>query len=146
MADTNRNATACGFVQSMVPQIHVDFHEQGYNEPYYFAPAAEPFHEVITPWQREFQNTIGRNHAKYFDANGWLYFTKERFDLLYPSFGDTYPIYNGAIGMTFEQGGGPRGGLGVTTSSGEILTLVDRVNHHYTTALSTLEMASQNAD
>ena len=53
-----------------MPQIHVDFHEQGVNEPYYFAPAAEPFHEVITPWQRSFQETIGRNHAKYFDQNG----------------------------------------------------------------------------
>jgi hypothetical protein len=128
-----------------MPQIHVDFHEQSINQPYYFAPAAEPFHEVITPWQREFQNTIGRNNAKYFDQNGWLFFTKERFDLLYPSYGDTYPLYNGAIGMTFEQGGGPRGGLGVTTGSGEVLTLVDRVAHHYTTGLSTIEMASQNA-
>ncbi|MGI8637590.1 MAG: M14 metallopeptidase family protein, partial [Segetibacter sp.] len=129
-----------------LPQVHVDFHEQSINNPYYFAPAAEPFHEVITPWQREFQKIVGKNNAKYFDQNGWLFFTKERFDLLYPSYGDTYPIYNGAIGMTFEQGGGPRGGLGVTTASGEILTLVDRVNHHYTTALSTIEMASQNAE
>jgi hypothetical protein len=128
-----------------LPQIHVDFHEQSINNPYYFAPAAEPFHEVITPWQREFQNIIGRNNAKYFDQNGWLFFTKERFDLFYPSYGDTYPLYNGAIGMTFEQGGGPRGGLGVTTGSGEVLTLVDRVTHHYTTGLSTIEMASQNA-
>lgn len=128
-----------------LPQIHVDFHEQSVNNPYYFAPAAEPFHEVITPWQREFQNIIGRNNAKYFDKNGWLFFTKERFDLLYPSYGDTYPIYNGAIGMTFEQGGGPRGGLGITTSANDTLTLVDRVNHHYTTGLSTIEMASQNA-
>jgi murein tripeptide amidase MpaA len=88
-----------------LPQVHVDFHEQGYNNPYYFAPAAEPFHEVITAWQRDFQTQIGKNNAKYFDENGWLYFTKERFDLFYPSYGDTYPTYNGAIGMTFEQGG-----------------------------------------
>ncbi len=128
-----------------LPQIHVDFHEQGYNEPYYFAPAAEPFHEVITPWQREFQNTIGRNHARYFDAAGWLYFTKERFDLLYPSYGDTYPIYNGSIGMTYEQGGGPAGGLGVTTENGDTLTLTDRAQHHFTTGLSTVEVASKNA-
>jgi hypothetical protein len=127
-----------------LPQVHVDFHEQGYNEPYYFAPAAEPFHEVITQWQRDFQSTIGRNHAKYFDANGWLYFTKERFDLLYPSYGDTYPLYNGAIGMTYEQGG-IGGGLGVITDAGDTLTLVDRVNHHYTTGLSTIEVASKNA-
>ncbi len=127
-----------------LPQVHVDFHEQGYNNPYYFAPAAEPYHEVITPWQREFQNLIGRNNAKYFDQNGWLYFTKERFDLFYPSYGDTYPLYNGAIGMTFEQGG-IRSGLSVVTNAGDTLTLVDRVNHHYTTGLSAIEVASANA-
>jgi hypothetical protein len=25
--------------------------------------------------------------------------------MFYPSYGDTYPTYNGAVGMTFEQGG-----------------------------------------
>ncbi|SHE52989.1 M14 family metallopeptidase [Flavisolibacter ginsengisoli] len=128
-----------------LPQVHVDFHEQGIDDPYYFAPAAEPFHEVITPWQRDFQKTIGLNHARYFDEKGWLYFTKERFDLLYPSYGDTYPLYNGAIGMTYEQGGGNAGGLMVINSSSDTLTLLDRVTHHYTTGLSTVEVASQNA-
>jgi hypothetical protein len=128
-----------------LPQIHVDFHEQGVNNPYYFAPAAQPYHEVITPWQRSFQEIIGHNHAKYFDEKGWLYFTKEVFDLLYPSYGDTYPIYNGAIGMTYEQGGGPRGGLGALTDEGDTLTLTDRAMHHFTTSMSTLEVASQNA-
>ncbi|RYY08519.1 MAG: zinc carboxypeptidase, partial [Chitinophagaceae bacterium] len=54
-----------------LPQIHVDYHEQSVNSPYYFAPGAEPYHEVITNWQREFQATIGKNNAKYFDQNGW---------------------------------------------------------------------------
>src|SRR5215207_8309684 len=128
-----------------LPQIHVDFHEQNIDAPYYFAPAAEPFHEVITPWQRNFQKTIGANHARYFDEKGWLYFTRERFDLLYPSYGDTYPIYNGAIGMTYEQAGGGVGGLAVINGSGDTLTLYDRAIHHYTTGLSTVEVASQNA-
>jgi hypothetical protein len=127
-----------------MPQVHVDFHEQGSNDPYYFAPAADPFHEVITPWQKDFQVLIGKNNARYFDQNGWLFFTKERFDLLYPSYGDTYPIYNGAIGMTFEQGGGGRGGLGIVKADGDTLTLVDRATHHYTTGLSTIETASRN--
>ncbi|WP_233530711.1 M14 metallopeptidase family protein [Gelidibacter salicanalis] len=127
-----------------LPQIHVDFHEQGINEPYYFAPAAEPFHEIITDWQRDFQTQIGENHAKYFDANGWLYFTRERFDLLYPSYGDTYPTYLGAIGMTYEQGG--QSGLGILNDEGNVLTLVDRVEHHHTTGLSTVEIASKNAE
>ena len=72
-----------------MPQLHVDFHEQEIEAPYYFAPAAEPFHDAITPWQREIQVLIGRNNAKYFDQQGWLYFTRERFDLFYPSYGDT---------------------------------------------------------
>jgi hypothetical protein len=128
-----------------MPQIHVDYHEQGYNEPYYFAPAAAPYHEVITNWQKDFQTQIGKNNAKYFDKNGWLYFTKERFDLFYPSYGDTYPTYNGAIGMTFEQGGHSRGGLAVQTDEGEVLTLKDRLWHHTTTGLSTIEITSLNA-
>ena len=127
-----------------LPHIHVDFHEQGPAEPYYFAPAAEPLHEAITPFQRNFQTDIGKNHASYFDKEGWLYFTRERFDLLYPSYGDTYPMYNGAIGMTYEQGG--QVGLGFDTSEGYELTLVDRVKHHHTTGLSTVEVAAQNVD
>lgn len=125
-----------------LPHVHVDFHEQGVDSPYYFAPAAEPYHEVITDFQRNFQTKIGRNHAKYFDANGWFYFTKERFDLLYPSYGDTYPTYNGGIGMTYEQGGSGRAGLGIQTSLGDTLTLKDRIAHHHTTGLSTVEVAA----
>jgi hypothetical protein len=132
--------------QKWQPQIHVDFHEQGVNQPYYFAPAAEPLHEVITDFQKQFQDEIGRNHAKYFDANGWLYFTKERFDLLYPSYGDTYPTFHGAIGMTYEQGGSGRAGLAIRNSEGNLLTLKDRIEHHFTTGISTVEMASKNGE
>lgn len=128
-----------------MPHVHVDFHEQDYNSPYYFAPAAEPYHEVISPWQREFQVTIGKNNAKYFDEQGWLYFTKEFFDLYYPSYGDTYPTYNGAVGMTYEQGGGGAGGLSILTKENESLTLKDRLTHHHTAALSTIEITSANA-
>lgn len=128
---------------SWMPAIHVDFHEQYYNSPYYFAPAAEPFHEVITPFQREFQHTIGKNHARYFDNKGWLYFTREFFDLFYPAYGDTYPIYNGAIGMTYEQAGHSMAGLAIA-SDGDTLTLKDRIAHHLATGLSTIEVASEN--
>jgi len=128
-----------------MPHVHVDFHEQGINEPYYFAPAAVPYHEVITPWQKQFQVEIGQNNAKYFDQEGWLYFTRQFFDLLYPSYGDTYPTYLGAIGMTYEQAGNGRAGLGILNDEGVELTLVDRAAHHTTTGLSTVEISSKNA-
>lgn len=129
-----------------MPQVHVDFHEQGVDAPYYFAPAAEPLHDAITAWQRAFQVQIGKHNATYFDAKGWLYFTREQFDLFYPSYGDTYPTYNGSIGMTYEQGGGGRAGLAITTRQGDTLTLKDRIEHHFTTGIATVEVSSAHAD
>lgn len=128
-----------------MPHLHVDFHEQFINNPYYFAPGAEPYHEMLTPWQREFQITVGKNNAKHFDENGWLFFTRESFDLLYPSYGDTYPMFMGAIGMTYEQAGHGRAGLGIINDEDFELTLMDRMTHHTTSGLSTIEVASQNA-
>ncbi|MEA5258830.1 M14 family metallopeptidase [Arcicella aquatica] len=129
-----------------MPHLHADFHEQGVENPYYFSPSAKPYHEDITSWQREFQKILGDYNKRDFDKNGWLYFSKERFDLLYPSYGDTYPTYNGAFGMTYEQGGGGRGGLGVTKRDGDTLTLKQRIDHHLSTSFSCLEAISANAD
>jgi hypothetical protein len=128
-----------------MPHLHLDFHEQGVNSPYYFAPAAEPLHHLLSSFQHEFQETFGRNTAKYFDRNDWFYFTKESFDLLYPSYGDTWPMYNGAIGMTIEQGGSGRAGLGILNAEGDTLTLKDRIIHHHTTGLSAIEITSMHA-
>ncbi len=132
--------------RAWMPHIHADLHEQGYTNPYYFAPAAAPFHEYITDWQGNFQTEIGKNHARYFDREGWLYFTRERFDLLYPSYGDTWPTFNGAIGMTYEQGGHSRAGRAINLPTGDTLTLADRIAHHRTTSLSTVEIASKESD
>lgn len=129
-----------------MPHVHADFHEMFFNSPYYFAPAAEPYHEAITQWQRDFQHEIGRNHARYFDKNFRLYYTREDFDLFYPAYGDTYPTYNGAIGMTYEQAGHSRAGLTVVTAEGDTLTLSQRVLNQHVVGMSTVEIASKNAE
>ncbi|MBP7822042.1 MAG: zinc carboxypeptidase [Saprospiraceae bacterium] len=127
-----------------MPHVHPDLHEMYVNSPYFFAPSAEPMHEYITDWQRNFQSKVGKNNASYFDKNGWLYFTREVFDLLYPSYGDTYPTFNGAIGMTYEQAGHSTASSKVFMENGDTLTLADRIMHHTTTALSTIEVTSMN--
>ncbi|GAB3937730.1 M14 family metallopeptidase [Larkinella terrae] len=133
--------------QQWMPHLHGDFHEMGPESPYYFAPSAKPYHEDITPWQREFQQIIGKYNTRYFDKNGWLYFTRENFDLFYPSYGDTWPTYNGAIGMTFEQGGGGRAGLAYRKNDGDTLTLRERIDHHLAASFATLEsVADRPAD
>lgn len=129
-----------------MPNIHVDYHEMDADDPYYFAPGASPFHENLTQWQRDFQYTIGRNNASYFDRNGWLYFTREVYDLFYPGYGDTWPLFNGALGMTYEQGGGDAAGRALRTQEGDTLTLDERLTHHHTTALSTVEVAAEHHD
>lgn len=131
--------------QQWMPHVHVDFHEQSYNAPYYFAPAAEPFHEAITDWQREFQTTIGMNNIRYFNEEGWHYFTRERFDLFYPSYGDTWPTFNGAVGMTYEQAGHGLAGAAVITQEGDTLTLNDRLTHHHVSGISTVEVTAEHA-
>ncbi|PSR52049.1 zinc carboxypeptidase [Adhaeribacter arboris] len=129
-----------------MPQVHADFHEMGVEAPYYFSPAAKPFHEAITPWQRQFQQIIGENNRKYFDKNNWLYFTRETYDLFYPSYGDTWPTFNGAIAMTYEQGGGGRGGRAIVKADGDTLTLAQRIAHHYAASLATIEAASDHQE
>ncbi len=129
-----------------MPHLHGDFHEMGPNSTYYFAPSAKPFHEDLSKWQREFQETLGEYNKKYFDQNGWLYFTKENYDLFYPSYGDTYPSYNGAIGATYEQGGSGPAGLAYPRVDGDTITLKARIDHHFSTSIGTLEAISAKAD
>jgi hypothetical protein len=131
--------------QQWMPHLHGDFHEMGVESPYYFAPSAKPYHEDITPFQRQFQNVIGQYCSREFDRNNWLYYTRERFDLFYPSYGDTYPTYNGAIGMTYEQGGSSRAGLAIRKADGDTLTLRQRIDHHVAASFATLESVADRA-
>jgi hypothetical protein len=130
-----------------MPHLHADFHEMGATRSYYFPPAAKPYHQDITKWQREFNELLGANCRKYFDQRNWTYFSKKDYDLFYPSYGDTWPTYNGAIGITYEQGGGSRGGLALSRpNQNDTLTLKSRIEHHYVTSIATLETISSQKE
>jgi hypothetical protein len=133
------------FYLQWMPHVHADIHEMGAESPYYFAPAAPPYHSNVTDWQSKFQIDIGKNNATHFDKEGWLYYTRERFDLFYPSYGDTYPTFAGSIGMTYEQGGSGYANRAVMLESGDTLTLYDRIAHHRAASLSTIEVSSRHA-
>ena len=133
------------FYNLWMPHVHADFHEMFRND-YYFPPAAEPFHKAITPWQREFQEKIGENHARYFDERFEGYFTGEIFDLFYPGYGDTWPTFNGAIGMTYEQMGHGRAGTSMIRDNGDTLTLADRIQNHHMAGMSTVEVTALNSE
>ncbi|WP_235889595.1 M14 family zinc carboxypeptidase [Flavobacterium restrictum] len=128
-----------------MPQVHTDVHEMGYNSPYFFPPSAEPLHEFIEKYQRDFHTLLGKNISAKFDKENWMYNTRERYDLFYPSYGDTYPTYNGAVGMTLEQGG-IGAGREITMSNGTNLTIKDRLTHHATTVLTVVETAASQSE
>ncbi|MBI5008567.1 MAG: zinc carboxypeptidase [Bacteroidia bacterium] len=129
-----------------MPHVHADFHEMGPESTYFFAPGAQPWHTVITQWQNDFHKFMGKGNAELFDDKYKLYFTKENFDLFYPSYGDTWPLFNGAMGFTFEQSGGGVSGLSYKLESGDTLTLKDRIDGHFTASMATIKVSYENRE
>ena len=126
------------------PHVVADLHEMDGDSTYYFAPPADPANPYITPKQLEWLTRMGRENARRFDERGFAYFVREVFDSYYPGYGESWPIFQGAIGMTFEQAS-PRG-LRVRREDRTILTYRDGVVHHFTAAITTAETAARNRE
>ncbi|HEX7553653.1 MAG TPA: hypothetical protein VF378_08865, partial [Geothrix sp.] len=108
---------------------------------YYFPPTMQPIHEALPEaasgrWQVAF----GKGVARAFDARGWAYFSRDVFDLFYPGYGDSWPTFQGAVGMTFEMAG--QGGLAYRREDGEVLTLESRIQRHTAASLATVATAA----
>ncbi len=128
------------FYLQWFPHVAVDLHEMGGDGTYYFAPPAEPLNPHIAPAQRAWFETFGRAIAGEFDARGVAYFNREVYDSFYPGYGESWPLLQGAIGMTFEQAS-PRGLLR-RRADGTLLSYRDGVRHHFVASLATLEAAA----
>ncbi|HEU0052948.1 MAG TPA: M14 metallopeptidase family protein, partial [Longimicrobium sp.] len=124
------------------PQVHVDFHEMGYNSTYFFFPATAPINPIYPPYILDWAKRFGQSNAAAFDQQGWGYYTAEAFDLFYPGYGDSWPSLTGAIGMTYEQAGHGAAGQAVEQSDGDTLTLRDRAMHHRTSGEATLRTSA----
>ncbi|HUS19822.1 MAG TPA: M14 family zinc carboxypeptidase [Terriglobales bacterium] len=131
--------------RSWSPQLHVDYHEMGSGGSYHFAPPAEPILDSLnTPMHKKWFELYGKANAQAFDQQGFRFFTHENYDLFYPGFGDSWPLLNGAIGMTFEQAGG-RAGLSLELADNQrTLTLRDRALRHFVTSLATIDVTVKN--
>ena len=126
------------------PQVVVDLHEMGTDSTYYFAPPATPFNPNMTKWQADYQYDIGKGNAKYFDKFGFAYFTRDTYDAFYPGYGDSWPVYSGAIAMTFENGS--TRGLVVKRSNDSLVTYRQTVRRHFITSMATAETSSTHHD
>jgi hypothetical protein len=127
-------------------QVIVDFHEMGSESSYFFPPVAEPVNRLLSPDMQKWFAVFGRANAGAFDARGWPYFIRETYDFFYPGYTDAWPSFNGAIGMTYEMAGGPRGGLAYLRRDDTVLTLKERALKHFIAGLTTLETAAKRGD
>ncbi len=124
------------------PLVFVDLHEMGSNSTYYFAPGADPYNPHLTASQRAGLALFGKNNAKWFDRFGFDYFTRDVFDAFYPGYGDSWPAYFGAIGMTYEQA--TSRGLVVRRNDETKLEYRDTIRHHFIASISTADAAAKN--
>jgi hypothetical protein len=129
--------------RNIMPHVYVDYHEMGRESTYFFFPATPPIHPNYPEEVKEWGITFGRGNAAMLDRHGVPYYTGEVFDLFYPGYGDSWPTFNGAIGMTYEQSGGSTG-RAYKRKDQHILTLAERAHNHFLTGLSTLHTVHNN--
>jgi len=130
--------------QHWMPQIHVDYHEMGFNRNYFTMPGTTPRNLMLPDSYEALSDTFGLANIAAFDKHKVMYYTREGFDFFYPGYGSSYPSVMGAIGMLVEQGGHSRGGRAVKTDDGYTLTLRQRIFDHYETSFATLSAAVRN--
>ena len=126
------------------PQVNVDLHEQGGNNTYYFAPPADPLNPHYTKAQIAGFDLFGRANAARFDERGWPYYIREVYDGFYPGYGDSWAMFHGSIGMTYEQASARA--LSFTRTDGTVMTYRDGVMHHFNAAITTAVTAARNRE
>ena len=131
--------------QRWMPNVHTDYHEQGYDANYFTVPGTTPRNLLLPDSYESWADTFGRANIAAFDAQGISYFTRDRFDFFYPSYGSSYPSVMGAIGMLTEQGG-IAAGRAVETEDGFVLTLRQRIWDHFTTSMAQIKTAAANRE
>jgi len=130
--------------QKWLPQVHLDLHEQGFNNNYFTMPGTTPRNHLLPDEYKTWAVTFGNGTIREFDKHQVNYATREAFDFFYPGYGSSYPSLMGGIGMLAEQGGHSRGGRAVETEDGYVLTLRQRIFDHYTNSIATIKTAMQN--
>lgn len=140
-AQTQRETRARAVtLQAWRPQIMVDAHEQGPDAEFYFDPAAEPYGPFFPAFARRWFDRFGQAYAKAFDAAGFEYMTRERYNYFYPGYTTSYSSYQGGVGMLFEQGS--TRGLALTRPDETVRTLADALEQQYTAAWTAVRLAA----
>jgi hypothetical protein len=112
--------------------LHVDAHEMGGSNDYFFPPNQDPIHHEHTDFNVDLtDNLYGPAMAAEFNRQGIPFFQNAVFDFFAPVYGDTTPSHLwGSVGMTFEK------------SNADPIAV--RTYHHYVTQWVSLTTGALN--
>ncbi len=128
--------------RSWFPHVAADLHEMGSSSSYFFAPPMQPVNANIHPLIRKGWQRFAQGNAAAFAEHGWGFFTREGYDEFFPGYGPSWPLFTGAVGMTYEQASSEGGA--VRRDDGSILTLREAALHHYAASRATLLTAADH--
>ncbi|MBI5832272.1 MAG: hypothetical protein HZB16_08195 [Armatimonadetes bacterium] len=124
------------------PQVVADLHEMGGLGGYYFPPPAAPIEANVPDELLRWWEVFGRANAGAFDERGWDYFIGEYFDSYYPGYGESWPLYHGALGMTFEQD--TPSTLALRNERDRLVTLAQATERHFVAAYTVCATAAEH--
>ena len=114
----------------------------GRYDTYLFSPAREPFNPQITKPIRDWWDVFADDQAAAFDQFGWPYYTREWLEEWYPGYGSSWPLFNGAVGILYEQAGVD--GSRVSQHDGTVLTYSRTVSQQYLSSIANLRTAARH--
>ncbi len=124
------------------PQMVTDMHEMGADREFFFYPPAGPVSPYVPQFALRWMDHFAETHAGTFDSRGVDYATRDQYDYFYPGYTDAYPVFQGALGMLYEQGSSR--GLALKRPDRSTRTLSDALDQQYTAAwTATRFVASQ---
>ena len=129
-------------ITSWHPQVYVDAHEMGQWDTYMFNPPRAPFNPQLTSALRTWWDVFAADQAQAFDQNGWAYYTREWNEEFYPGYGSSWPLYQGTVGILYEQAG--VSGSRVTQHDGTVLTYAETVAHQYVSSMANARTAANH--
>ncbi len=144
MSQVESRNTGAAFLQ-WLPQVSVDHH--GETKEYFFPPAMLPINPNGVRAQVDHWTTVfGEGNAAAFDGQHWMYYVRDYFDLFYPGYWDTWPMLQGATGMTYETSGGGKQGFNDRRDDGSIMTLRQAIAKHVVASFATIRTAAANRE
>ena len=123
------------------PQVAVDMHEMGSDIEFYFDPPARPFGPYLGDYALEWYELFGDANARAFEQAGYEYFSRERYNYFYPGYSEAFSVYQGAVGLLYEQGS--TRGLAITRADDTVRTYRQSIDQQFEAAWATLRFAAQ---